>query len=200
MLYSDHLGGKPKCKQAAARYYLQQHVPLLATVVIAPEDLRALVRSGADGGRTSGQLARWMSGTVWPLHLQPSSKWLRSNCNFAIAKGMFVRSACSHQTLLAQRYLFKIKLLLFLKNPDWINLKRIKGMYDVTDYFAIIQILVFLFSGKRVVSALSDCLSLSAFSQFVLKCRVCFILASLNSCSLVQTYTKRSSAQFMLFL
>ncbi len=56
MLYSDHLGGKPKFKRAAAGYYLQQHVLLLATVVIAPEDLRALVRSGADGGRTSGQL------------------------------------------------------------------------------------------------------------------------------------------------
>lgn len=60
VLYSDHLGGKPKCKRAAVGYYLQQRVLLLTTVVIAPEDLRALVRSGADGGRTSGQLVWWV--------------------------------------------------------------------------------------------------------------------------------------------
>ncbi len=74
VLYSDHLGGKPGSR----------HVLLLATAVIAPEDLRALVGSGADGGRTSGQLVWWVSGTVWPLRLQPSSKW--GNCNFATTK------------------------------------------------------------------------------------------------------------------
>lgn len=117
-------------------------------------------------------------------------------------------SACSNKTQLLAKIYFMLRckknknkknLLLLLSNTDWIHLKIIKAMHDITftilDYFAIIQILVF-----QATNGLSDCLSLSAFSQFVLKCRVCFILASLNRCSLVQTYTKRSSAKFMLFL
>ncbi len=169
-----------------------------------------------------GPLASWVGECMGPFghyvfshQANEVTAILRSHSIIPLFKsGTFVywanlkASACNNKTqLLAKRYFMlrcgkkknKEKLLLLLSNTNWIHLKRIKAMYDITftilDYFAIIQILVF-----QATNALSDCLSLSAFSQFVLKCRVCFILASLNSCSLVQTYTKRSSVKFTLFL